>query len=75
MVLGIAFLLMVSLVVSAVLSALGRFWGPMFKDWESAAHLIDLMEHDGIVGAADGPKPREVLKRPDWISEVEESMR
>jgi DNA segregation ATPase FtsK/SpoIIIE, S-DNA-T family len=40
-----------------------------------AAHLIDLMEGDGIVGAADGPKPREVLKRPDWISEIEESMR
>jgi S-DNA-T family DNA segregation ATPase FtsK/SpoIIIE len=40
-----------------------------------AAHLIDLMERDGIVGAADGPKPREVLKRPDWINEVEESMR
>ena len=38
-----------------------------------AAHLIDLMEQDGIVGAADGPKPREVLKRPDWISEIEES--
>ena len=40
-----------------------------------AAHLIDLMERDGIVGAADGPKPREVLKRPNWISEIEESMR
>jgi DNA segregation ATPase FtsK/SpoIIIE, S-DNA-T family len=40
-----------------------------------AAHLIDLMERDGIVGAADGPKPREVLKRPNWISEVEESLR
>jgi len=40
-----------------------------------AAHLIDLMEQDGIVGAADGPKPREVLKRPDWISETEETMR
>jgi len=40
-----------------------------------AAHLIDLMERDGIVGAADGPKPREVLKRPGWLSEVEESMR
>jgi len=40
-----------------------------------AAHLIDLMERDGIVGAADGPKPREVLKRPTWLSEVEESMR
>ena len=40
-----------------------------------AAHLIDLMERDGIVGAADGPKPREVLKRPEWLSETEESMR
>jgi S-DNA-T family DNA segregation ATPase FtsK/SpoIIIE len=40
-----------------------------------AAHLIDLMERDGIVGAADGPKPREVLKRPGWIDEVEESLR
>jgi len=40
-----------------------------------AAHLIDMMERDGIVGAADGPKPREVLKRPDWITEVEDAMR
>ena len=40
-----------------------------------AAHLIDLMEQDGIVGAADGPKPRELLKRPDWISEIEETAR
>ena len=40
-----------------------------------AAHLIDLMEKDGIVGAADGPKPREVLKRPDGLSEVEEALR
>ena len=40
-----------------------------------AAHLIDLMEQDGIVGAPDGPKPREVLKRPDWLDEVEDSLR
>jgi S-DNA-T family DNA segregation ATPase FtsK/SpoIIIE len=40
-----------------------------------AAHLIDLMEQDGIVGAADGPRPREVLKRPDWLAEVEDSLR
>ena len=40
-----------------------------------AAHLIDMMERDGIVGAADGPKPRELLKRPDWITEVEDAMR
>jgi S-DNA-T family DNA segregation ATPase FtsK/SpoIIIE len=40
-----------------------------------AAHHIDLMERDGIVGPADGPKPREVLKRPDWLEEVEDSLR
>ena len=40
-----------------------------------AAHLIDLMEHDGIVGSPDGPKPRELLKKPDWITEVEETLR
>jgi len=36
-----------------------------------AAHLIDLMERDGIVGPADGPKPREILKPPEWIAEME----
>ena len=40
-----------------------------------AAHLIDLMERDGIVGPPDGPKPREILKRPDWLNEVEEALR
>ncbi len=40
-----------------------------------AAHLIDLMERDGIVGSADGPRPREVLKRPGWLTEVEEALR
>ncbi|MGC2743245.1 MAG: DNA translocase FtsK, partial [Candidatus Angelobacter sp.] len=40
-----------------------------------AAHLIDLMQNDGSVGPADGPKPREVLKKPDWLSEVEEALR
>ncbi len=40
-----------------------------------AAHLIDMMERDGIVGPADGPKPRELLKRPEWIDEVEQSLR
>ena len=49
MILGIAFLLMVSLVVSALLSALGRLWGPMLKEWETAAHLIDLAVSFGLV--------------------------
>jgi S-DNA-T family DNA segregation ATPase FtsK/SpoIIIE len=40
-----------------------------------AAHLIDMMERDGIVGPADGPKPREILKPPDWLNEVEPTLR
>jgi len=35
-----------------------------------AAHLIDLMERDGLVGAADGSRPRELLKAPNWLHEV-----
>jgi S-DNA-T family DNA segregation ATPase FtsK/SpoIIIE len=35
-----------------------------------AAHLIDLMERDGLVGAADGPRPRELLKAPGWLHEI-----
>jgi len=35
-----------------------------------AAHLIDLMERDGLVGAADGPRPRELLKAPNWLHEI-----
>jgi S-DNA-T family DNA segregation ATPase FtsK/SpoIIIE len=35
-----------------------------------AAHLIDLMERDGLVGPADGTRPRELLKAPGWLHEV-----
>jgi S-DNA-T family DNA segregation ATPase FtsK/SpoIIIE len=35
-----------------------------------AAHLIDLMERDGLVGPADGSRPRELLKPPGWLHEV-----
>jgi S-DNA-T family DNA segregation ATPase FtsK/SpoIIIE len=40
-----------------------------------AAHLIDLMERDGIVGPADGSRPREILKPPDWLNEMETTLR
>lgn len=36
-----------------------------------AARLLDIMEKDGIISAPDGSRPREVLKRPDWIEEFE----
>jgi len=40
-----------------------------------AAHLIDLMERDGLVGPADGSKPRELLKPPNYYSEVDAAIR
>ena len=39
-----------------------------------AAHLIDLMENDGLVGPADGSRPRELLKAPNWLHEVTTSI-
>ncbi|MHB8499325.1 MAG: DNA translocase FtsK [Candidatus Acidiferrales bacterium] len=38
-----------------------------------AAHLIDIMEKDGIVGPPDGTRPREVLKGKTWMKEFDES--
>ncbi|MFC3106722.1 YihY/virulence factor BrkB family protein [Undibacterium arcticum] len=43
MIMGIGFLLMVSLVVSAALAALGKLWGPLFAGWEILAHLINFV--------------------------------
>jgi S-DNA-T family DNA segregation ATPase FtsK/SpoIIIE len=35
-----------------------------------AARILDMMQRDGIIGPPDGSKPREVLKRPDWLTEM-----
>lgn len=43
MILGIGFLLMVSLVSSAALAALGKWWGPLFGGWEVLANVINLV--------------------------------
>ncbi len=40
-----------------------------------AAHLIDLMERDGLVGPADGSKPRELLKPASYFAEVDAANR
>jgi len=40
-----------------------------------AARILDMMQRDGIIGPPDGSKPREVLKRPDWLREVEDTVR
>jgi S-DNA-T family DNA segregation ATPase FtsK/SpoIIIE len=37
-----------------------------------AARILDMMQREGIIGPPDGSRPRDVLKYPDWLSEVEE---
>ena len=43
MILGIAFLLMVSLVVSAAVAALGKWWGGVFGEWEVLAQAMTFL--------------------------------
>ena len=43
MILGIGFMLMVSLVVSAALSALGNWWAPVFGGWEPLLQGVNLL--------------------------------
>ncbi|HEV3199758.1 MAG TPA: DNA translocase FtsK [Bryobacteraceae bacterium] len=40
-----------------------------------AARILDMMQRDGIIGPPDGSKPRDVLKRPDWLREVEDQLK
>ena len=40
-----------------------------------AARILDMMQREGIIGPPDGSRPREVLKRPDWLEEVENQLR
>jgi S-DNA-T family DNA segregation ATPase FtsK/SpoIIIE len=40
-----------------------------------AARILDMMQRDGIIGPPDGSRPRDVLKRPDWLAEVENQLR
>jgi S-DNA-T family DNA segregation ATPase FtsK/SpoIIIE len=37
-----------------------------------AGRLVDMMERDGIIGPADGSKPREILVAPDYYEAVDE---
>jgi S-DNA-T family DNA segregation ATPase FtsK/SpoIIIE len=38
-----------------------------------AARLIDMMERDGLLGPPQGSKPREVLVKPDYFTEVDQA--
>jgi membrane protein len=51
MVLGLAFLVTVSLILSSALSALGKWWGPIFGQWEAVAHVLDIVVNFGVLTA------------------------
>ena len=40
-----------------------------------AARILDMMQREGIIGPPDGSRPRDVLKSPDWLREVDEQLR
>jgi len=48
MILGLAFLLMVSLVLGAAISALGKWWGPAFGGWETLLQIVNLLVGFGL---------------------------
>ncbi len=41
LILGLGFLMIVSLILSAALAALGKWWGPWFGDWLTIAQVLD----------------------------------
>jgi len=54
MVLGLAFLVTVSLLLSAALSALGKWWGPFFGQWEAVAQFLDVVVNFGVLTVVFG---------------------
>ncbi len=49
LILGIGFLLIVSLVASAALSALGRWWEPAFAGWTLLANVVNFLVSFGVI--------------------------
>ena len=69
---GIAFLLMVSLVLSAGMAALGKWWGGMFGGWEVAAQVVNAVLSFGLTTAVFAfiykLMPRVKVEWPDvWL--------
>ena len=49
MILGVAFLLAVSLVASAALAMLGKWWDAWLGNWEALAHFLDIVVNLGLL--------------------------
>ncbi len=51
MVFGMAFVIVVSLIMSAALATLGKWWAPIFGGWEVLAHVFDLLVSFAMLAA------------------------
>jgi membrane protein len=51
MIMGVAFLLAVSLVLSAAVATMGKWYGAWFAGWEVLAHIFDLLLNFGLLTA------------------------
>src|SRR5688572_15920863 len=49
LVLALAFLVVVSLLMSAAMSALGKWWGPAFGEREALAHAVNIVVSSGML--------------------------
>ena len=49
MILGLAFLLAVSLLVSAALAMIGKWWDQWLGGWEALAHVLDIVVNLGLL--------------------------
>ncbi len=72
MILGIAFLLMVSLVMGAIIAALGKWWGDFFGGWEVLLQIVNLVVGFGLTTLVFAMiyklMPRASVQWPDvWI--------
>jgi DNA segregation ATPase FtsK/SpoIIIE, S-DNA-T family len=63
------------LVVSEGMGSASFLQRRMRVGFSRAARLIDMLEQDGILGPAQGSKPREVLVKPDYFEEVDRQER
>jgi membrane protein len=49
MIMGVIFLLTISLVTSAALATIGKWWGAWFGGWEALAHVLDAVVNLGLL--------------------------
>ncbi len=61
------------LVVSERMGSASFLQRRMRVGFSRASRLVDLMEQDGILGPAQGSKPRDVLVPPDYFEEIDQS--